>query len=63
MSRGINKIILVGILGQDPETRNMSSGDAVTNVSVATSEQWKDKQNGEPKDRKEWHKVAFWSAC
>lgn len=59
MSRGINKIILVGNLGQDPETRNLPSGDAVTNVSVATSEQWKDKKTGEQRERTEWHKVAF----
>ena len=59
MSRGINKVILVGNLGQDPETRNMPSGGAVTNISVATSEQWKDKQSGDQKERTEWHKVAF----
>ena len=59
MSRGINKVILVGNLGQDPETRHMPSGDAVTNISIATSEQWKDKQTGEQQDRAEWHKVAF----
>lgn len=59
MSRGINKVILVGNLGQDPETRNMPSGGAVTNISVATSEQWKDKQTGDQKERTEWHKVAF----
>ena len=59
MSRGINKVILVGNLGQDPETRNMPSGGAVTNISIATSEQWKDKQSGEQKERTEWHKVAF----
>ena len=59
MSRGINKVILVGNLGQDPETRHMPSGGAVTNISVATSEQWKDKQTGDQRDRTEWHKVAF----
>ena len=59
MSRGINKVILVGNLGQDPETRHMPSGDAVTNISIATSEQWKDKQTGEQQERTEWHKVAF----
>ena len=59
MSRGINKVILVGNLGQDPETRNMPSGGAVTNISVATSEQWKDKQTGDQNERTEWHKVAF----
>jgi single-strand DNA-binding protein len=59
MSRGINKVILVGNLGQDPETRYMPSGDAVTNLSVATSESWKDKQSGEQRERTEWHKVAM----
>ena len=59
MSRGINKAILVGNLGQDPETRSLPSGDAVTNISIATSEQWKDKQSGEQRERTEWHKVAF----
>ena len=59
MSRGINKVIVVGNLGQDPETRHMPNGDAVTNISVATSESWKDKQTGEQKERTEWHKVAM----
>ena len=59
MSRGINKVILVGNLGQDPETRNMPSGGAVTNISVATSEQWKDKKTGDQKERTEWHKIAL----
>ena len=59
MSRGINKVFLVGNLGHDPETRNLPSGDAVTNISIATSEQWKDKQSGEQRERTEWHKVAF----
>jgi single-strand DNA-binding protein len=58
MARGINKVILVGNLGADPETRYMPSGSAVTNLSVATSESWKDKQTGEQKERTEWHKVA-----
>lgn len=58
MSRGINKAIVVGNLGQDPETRYMPSGVAVTNISVATSESWKDKETGEQKDRTEWHKVS-----
>ncbi len=61
MSRGINKVILVGNLGADPETRYMPSGSAVTNLSVATSEQWKDKQSGEQKERTEWHKVAMFN--
>ena len=57
--RGVNKVIVVGHLGADPETRYMPSGDAVTNVRVATSESWKDKQSGEQKERTEWHSVAF----
>lgn len=61
MSRGINKVILVGNLGADPETRYMPSGSAVTNLSIATSEQWKDKKTGEQQDRTEWHKVAMFN--
>ena len=61
MARGINKVILVGNLGRDPETRYMPSGGAVTNVSVATSKQWKDKDTGEQKDRTEWHRVVFFN--
>ena len=61
MARGINKVIIVGNLGADPETRYMPSGSAVTNLSVATSEQWKDKQTGEQKERTEWHKVAMFN--
>jgi single-strand DNA-binding protein len=59
MARGINKVILVGNLGQDPETRYMPSGGAVTNLRIATSESWKDKQTGEPQERTEWHSVAM----
>ena len=59
MARGINKVIVVGNLGADPDTRYMPSGGAVTNLSVATSESWKDKQSGEQKERTEWHKVAM----
>lgn len=59
MARGINKVILVGNLGQDPETRYMPSGGAVTNIRIATSESWKDKQTGEAKERTEWHTVVF----
>jgi len=59
MARGINKVIIVGNLGNDPETRYMPSGGAVTNLSIATSESWKDKQTGEQKDRTEWHKVVM----
>ncbi len=59
MARGINKVIIVGNLGQDPDTRYMPSGAAVTNFTVATNESWKDKQTGEQKDRTEWHRVAM----
>lgn len=59
MARGINKVIVVGNLGQDPETRYMPSGAAVTNMTVATNEMWKDKQTGEQKERTEWHRVAM----
>lgn len=61
MARGINKVILVGNLGQDPETRYMPSGGAVTNVTLATSESWKDKQTGQPQERTEWHRVVFFN--
>lgn len=59
MARGINKVILIGHLGNDPETRYMPSGGAVTNIRLATSESWKDKNTGEQQDRTEWHSVAF----
>jgi len=59
MARGINKVILVGNLGQDPETRAMPSGKAVTNVRIATSDSWRDKQTGEQKEQTEWHNVVF----
>lgn len=59
MARGINKVILVGNLGQDPETRYMPSGKAVTNVRIATSEGWKDKQTGDMQERTEWHSVVL----
>jgi single-strand DNA-binding protein len=59
MARGINKVILVGHLGADPETRSMPSGTSVSNLRVATSESWKDKQSGEQKERTEWHNVAL----
>ena len=61
MARGINKVIIVGNLGQDPETRYMPSGSAVTNFTVATNESWKDKQTGEQRDRTEWHRVAMFN--
>ncbi|MFA7593113.1 MAG: single-stranded DNA-binding protein [Thiohalobacteraceae bacterium] len=60
MARGVNKVILVGNLGKDPEVRYMPNGGAVANVAVATSEQWKDKQTGEQKERTEWHNVVFY---
>ena len=59
MARGVNKVILVGNCGKDPETRYMPSGGAVTKISIATSDSWKDKQSGEQKDRTEWHNVVF----
>jgi single-strand DNA-binding protein len=58
-NRGINKVILVGHLGQDPEVRYMQNGSSVTNISIATSESWKDKQTGENRDRTEWHRVVI----
>ena len=61
MARGINKVIIVGNLGQDPETRYMPSGAAVTNFTLATNESWKDKQTGEQRDRTEWHRVAMFN--
>ena len=60
-SRGVNKVILVGNLGNDPETRYTQAGAAITNVSVATSETWKDKQTGQPQERTEWHRVVFFN--
>jgi single-strand DNA-binding protein len=59
MARGINKVIVVGNLGADPESRAMPSGSAVTNIRVATSESWKDKATGDQQERTEWHNVAF----
>jgi single-strand DNA-binding protein len=59
VARGINKVILIGNLGADPETRAMPSGMAVANLRLATSEGWKDKQSGEQKERTEWHNVAM----
>jgi single-strand DNA-binding protein len=59
MARGINKVILVGNLGADPETRYTPSGTAITTVRLATSESWKDKQTGEQQERTEWHRVKF----
>jgi single-strand DNA-binding protein len=59
MARGVNKVILIGNLGADPETRSMPSGMTVANIRIATSESWKDKQSGEQKERTEWHNVAM----
>jgi len=61
MARGVNKVILVGNLGRDPEVRYMPSGNAVANVTLATTESWKDKQTGEKQERTEWHNVVFYS--
>ncbi len=60
MARGINKVILVGHLGADPESRAMPSGRNVTNLRLATSESWKDKQSGEQKERTEWHGIVLY---
>lgn len=60
-SRGVNKVILVGNLGADPETRFLPSGGSVTNVRLATSESWKDKQTGQQQERTEWHRVVFFN--
>lgn len=61
MARGVNKVILVGNIGQDPEMKYMPSGNAVTGISVATSESWKDKQTGQQQERTEWHRVVFFN--
>lgn len=60
-SRGVNKVILVGNLGNDPETKYFENGNSVTNVSLATSETWKDKQTGQPQERTEWHRVVSYN--
>ena len=59
MARGVNKVIIIGNLGADPETRAMPSGTTVANLRVATSESWRDKQTGEQQERTEWHRVAL----
>ena len=61
MARGINKVILIGNLGADPETRYMPSGGAVTNIRLATTESWKDRNTGETQERTEWHRVVFFN--
>lgn len=58
-SRGVNKVILIGNLGQDPEVRYLPQGGAVTNITLATSESWRDKQSGEMKEKTEWHRVVL----
>lgn len=60
MARGINKVILVGNLGADPDTRYMPSGKAVTNIRIATSESWKDRQTGDQQERTEWHSIVMY---
>ncbi|SVC17674.1 uncharacterized protein METZ01_LOCUS270528, partial [marine metagenome] len=57
---GINKVILVGNLGQDPEVKYTAGGTAVTTLSIATSDSWKDKETGEDRERTEWHRVVLW---
>ncbi|HAW5390770.1 TPA: single-stranded DNA-binding protein [Escherichia coli] len=59
MARGVNKVIIVGTLGNDPEVKYSASGSAIANLSVATSEQWKDKQTGEKKEQTEWHRIVI----
>ncbi|SEJ57015.1 single-strand DNA-binding protein [Pseudomonas linyingensis] len=59
MARGVNKVILVGNVGGDPETRYLPNGNAVTNITLATSDTWKDKQTGQPVERTEWHRVVL----
>ena len=61
MARGVNKVILVGNCGSDPESRFLPSGGAVTNITIATSESWKDKQSGQQQERTEWHRVVFFN--
>ncbi len=59
MARGVNKVILIGNLGNDPDVRYTANGKAITNISLATSESWKDKDSGEQQERTEWHRVVF----
>ena len=61
MARGVNKVIIVGNVGADPEVRYMPSGGAVTNISIATSEQWTDKASGQKQERTEWHRVTLFN--
>ena len=59
MARGVNKVILIGNVGGDPETRYLPNGNAVSNITLATTDSWKDKQTGQQQDRTEWHRVVF----
>ena len=59
MARGINKVILIGNVGGDPETRYLPNGNAVTNLTLATSDSWRDKQTGQMQERTEWHRISF----
>ena len=61
MARGVNKVILLGNLGADPETRYTANGSAVTNIRLATTDSWRDRQSGEQQERTEWHRVVFFS--
>ncbi|WP_025771759.1 single-stranded DNA-binding protein [Thioalkalivibrio sp. HK1] len=61
MARGVNKVILIGNLGADPETRHTASGSAITNIRLATAESWKDRNTGERQERTEWHRVVFFN--
>ncbi len=61
MARGVNKVILIGNLGQDPEVRYTPNGSAVANLSMATSSAWRDKQSGEMQERTEWHRIVFFN--
>lgn len=61
MARGVNKVILIGNLGNDPDTKFLPSGGAVTSISLATSESWKDRQTGQMQERTEWHRVVFFN--
>jgi single-strand DNA-binding protein len=60
MARGVNKVILIGNLGQDPESRTTPGGTTVTNIRIATSESWRDKASGEMKEQTEWHSIVLW---
>jgi single-strand DNA-binding protein len=61
MARGVNKVILVGNLGKDPEIRYTASGSAIANITIATTDSWRDKQSGEKQERTEWHRVVFFT--